>query len=170
MILACESRNSKEMQIHADWITLTLPNGWELQTPRTFKDTTVQGVDSHPGYIYSTSDSILLEFDSGGEMLMTEECDFDKQVRDAENSISSGFYKDFYKVPTEHKAFVDTIDNKIAVIVIPTQTGRGTVDISISDCKSGLWLGITGKNLSAKKEKLIRDIFTTIKLRNSTEP
>jgi hypothetical protein len=167
LFISCESRKTKEKTKHPDWVTLTLPNGWQLQTPKNFKDTTVQGIDSDPGYIYSKSDSIVLQFDSGVELLPKDDCDFSKQVDEAKKDIISGFYKDFYKVPTLHKAYIDTIDNKVATFVLPIQTGKGTVGISISDCKSGHWLGIRGQNLNGKREKLVLDILNTLELKNN---
>jgi hypothetical protein len=167
LFFSCEPRHLKEQPEHPNWITLTLPNGWQLLTPNDFKDTTVQGVDSDPGYIYSKSESIMLYFDSGAELLPKEDCDFNKQLADAKRNIDFGFYKDFYKVPTLHKAFIDTIDNKIATFVIPTQTGKGTVGISISDCETGLWLGIRGQNLNTEQEKLVLEILQTLKLKNN---
>ncbi len=167
LFISCESRKTKEKPSHPNWVTLTLPNGWQLQTPRNFKDTTVQGIDSDPGYIYSKSDSIVLQFDSGVELSPKDNCDFDKQIADAKKDIVSGFYKDFYKVPTLHKAFIDTIDNKVATFVLPTQTGKGIVGISISDCQSGHWLGIRGQNLNDKREKLVVEILKTLELKNN---
>ena len=164
---SCESRKKKEKPNHPDWVTLNLPNGWQLQTPSNFKAKAVQGIDSEPGYIYSKTDSIVLEFDSGFGPFPNDDCDFSKQVDEAKKDIVSGFYKDFYKVPKIHKAYLDTIDNKVATFVLPTQTGKGTVGISISDCKSGYWLGITGQNLNGKREKLVIDILKTLELKNN---
>jgi hypothetical protein len=166
IILACNSGHSDDKSNHIEWKTIILPNGWELQTPENFKDSTGQGTDSNPGHIYSDSEDIVLQFDCGRDMILREDCDFNKQIIASEKEITEGFYKDYYKVPILHKAYIDTIDNKVATIVTPTEIGKGTVSISISDCKSGFWTGIKGENLSGKDEKLILKIFKTLKRNN----
>ena len=161
----CRQPNEKQTVINPDWIKFKLPNGWTFYAPKSFTTKQLQGLDSEPGVINSTKDSIYLQYDSGEEMVfIKEKCSFQNSFRKAKNDITNGFYKDFYKVPLVHTAYIDTIDNKIAVIVKPTKKGEGTVAISISDCESGKWLGITATNLSIEKEKLVLEIFKTIKL------
>lgn len=161
---SCRQTTKKENLIHPDWTELILPNGWTLYAPKTFYAKPLQGIDSEPGVINSKQDSVYLQFDSGTEMLKQKECNFKNSIREAQKEIETGFYKTFYKVPSEHSAYIYTIDNKVAVIVTPTVKGHGTVGVSISDCKTGKWLGITGTDLSPEKEKLVLDIFKTIKL------
>lgn len=161
----CRQPNEKQSIINPEWIKLNLPNGWTFYAPKSFSTKQLQGVDSEPGVINSTQDSIYLQYDSGEEMILKKEkCSFQNSLRKAKHDITNGFYKDFYKVPLIHIAYIDTIDNKIAVIVKPTKKGDGTVGISISDCETGEWLGITGTDLSIEKEKLVLEIFKTIKL------
>lgn len=147
-----------------DWIKLTLPNGWTLHAPKNFDTKALLGIDSKPGAITSKKDSIYLQFDSGTEIQRHEKCTFQNSVEQAKNDIENGFYKDFYKVPVLHSAYIDTIDNKIAIIIKPTKEKEGTVKISISDCETGEWLSIKGIDLTIEKEKLVLEIFKTIKL------
>jgi len=160
----CRQQNEKRTIINSEWLKLNLPNGWTFYAPKSFSTKQLRGIDSEPGVITSIQDSIYLQYDSGTEMLKREKCSFQNSFKNAKHDITNGFYKDFYKVPLIHIAYIDTIDNKIAVIVKPTKKGDGTVGISISDCETGEWLGITGTNLSIEKEKLVLEIFKTIKL------
>ena len=163
-IISCRTNNKKDPIINSEWIKLDLPNGWTLYAPKSFAAKTLQGMDSQPGVIISDQDSIYLQYDSGIEMLKREECSFKNGYSRAKDEIENGFYKDFYKVPVLHTAYIDTVDNKIVVIVKPTKEGEGTVGISISSCETGEWLGITGVNLTSENEKLVLEIFKTIKL------
>ena len=165
----CNQSFKKETTNHSDWIKLSLPNGWILQAPKGFRAKTLQGIDSEPGVINSKQDSIYLQFDSGTEMMKKRDCSFTNNIEKAKESIEKGFYKTFYKIPSEHIAYVDTIDNKVAIIVRPTMSGHGTVAINISDCKTGEWLGITGTDLTLVKENIVLDIFKTIKLPKKEE-
>ena len=163
-ILSCKQRDKNPTAINSAWVQFSLPHGWTFYAPKNFSSKPERGIDSDPGGISSSIDSIYLDYDSGTKFLKDDNCDFQKSVIKAQNDITNGFYKDFYKVPLLHKARVDTIDGKVAIIVTPTKTGNGSVDISISDCKSGAWLGISGTNLSVDQEKLVLAIFKTIKL------
>lgn len=82
---------------------------------------------------------------------------------EAKASIDTGFYKTFYKIPVSHKAYIDTIDNKIAIILKPTKVGEGAVGIEVLGCKKEAWIGIKGTNLSGEKEKLVMEIYKTLK-------
>ena len=145
------------------WIKKSLPDGWTFFAPTNFICKKLQGIDSHPGYIYSTIDSLMLEFDAGRKMEKNRNCDVKEELSAAQASIDTGFYKSFYKLPTMHNAYVVTIDNKVATIVQPVKIGKGTVGVSISDCVSNTWLGITGENLSPKRQKLALEIYKTIR-------
>jgi hypothetical protein len=161
----CKQPDENKISINPEWVKLNLPNGWSFYAPKSFSTKQLQGVDSEPGIITSTKDSIYLEYDSGKEMtLKREKCSFQTSFIKAKHDITGGWYKDFYKVPLVHLAYIDTIDNKIAIIVKPTKKGDGTLGISISDCETGKWLGITGTNLTIEKEKIVLEIFKTIKL------
>jgi hypothetical protein len=164
IVLSCRQTNNQEITINSEWTKLNLPNGWTLYAPKNFTTKTLQGIDSEPGVINFNQDSIYLQYDSGTEILKREKCSFQNSFEKAKEDIDNGVYKGFYKVPSVHTAYIDTIDNKIAVIVKPAQNGEGTVGISFSDCETGEWLGITGTNLTIEKEKLVLEIFKTIKL------
>jgi hypothetical protein len=164
VIISCKENKKKEIAIHPGWHKLSLPNGWIIYTPPDFVSKAGRGVDSEPGWIYSKKDSILLEYDSGAYEHNINSCDFQEHFQEAKASIDTGFYKTFYKVPFIHKAYIDTIDGKIAVIVTPTKVGKGTVEINIAGCHDGPWIEITGTKLIAEKEKLVLEIFKTIRL------
>lgn len=163
LLFSCETKIEKEQNKHPNWNTLTLPNGWKIQAPKGFKVFLAQGIDSNPGYIYSKSDSIELEFDSGRKGVIKKDCNLSKQVIEAKKDITSGFYKNFYKLPILHKAHIEIINNKVATIILPSKTSNGKVEISIDDCNTGNWLSVKGKNLSLQDEKLVVNIFRTLK-------
>jgi len=163
-IFSCGTTTKKDPIVNPEWTKFNLPNGWTLHAPKNFTSKALQGIDSQPGVINSNQDSIYLQYDSGTEMLKRENCSFQNSFAKAKDNIEHGFYKNFYEVPLLHIAYIDTIDNKIAVIVKPTKEGEGTVGISISSCETGEWLRITGTNLTSQKEKLVLEIFKTIKL------
>lgn len=164
-IFSCNQANKKNSAINPKWTKFNLPNGWSFYAPKTFSTKQMQGIDSQPGVIVSNQDSIYLQYDSGTEILKREKCNFQKDFEKAKDDIENGFYKDFYKIPILHTAYIDTVDNKIAVIIKPAKEGQGTIGINISYCETGEWLGITGTGLTSKREKLVLDIFKTIKLK-----
>jgi hypothetical protein len=163
-LISCKQTSKNETIIPADWIKLSLPNSWILYAPKTFYAKALQGIDTEPGVINSNQDSIYLQFDCGTAQLKSKDCSFKSEMKEAENAIETGFYKEFYKIPSEHTAYIDTIDNKVAIFIKPNVSGQGTFGINITDCETSEWLEITGKNLSPEKEKLVLAIFKTIKL------
>ena len=162
-LVSCNQIEKEQTLIDPSWHKLTLSNGWTIYAPPDFISKSEQGIDSNPGIIYSKKDSIFLQYDSGPFESYNSHCDLQSHFEDAQASIDTGFYKTFYKVPVIHKAEIDTIDNRIAVILRPSKTGEGTVGIEISGCKHLSWIGITGKNLKGEKEKLVVKIYKTLK-------
>lgn len=160
----CGQNSKKETIIPPDWIKLSLPNGWILFAPKTFYTKALQGIDTEPGVINSNKDSIYLQFDCGTAQLKSKNCSFKSEMQEAQKAIETGFYKEFYQIPLTHTAYIDTIDDKVAIFIKPNVSGQGTVGINITDCTTSEWLGITGKNLSPEKEKVVLAIFKTIRL------
>lgn len=163
ILTACRQTlpQNKEI-IHPNWTTLTLPNGWTIQAPTNFKIKLTRGVDSEPGYIYSSIDSLTLGFDSGIEFSFPDSCDFGKLLDAAKKKVEMPYYKELYKIPDQNTVHLDTIDNKIAKIITSNVKGMGLTNISISDCGSGAWIGIHGYNLSPDKEKLVLEMYSTL--------
>jgi hypothetical protein len=168
-MISCNRLEKKEFVINPAWHKLSLPNGWIVYAPSNFTTIAEHGVDSEPGLISSKKDSIFLQYDSGPYESNNKDCDLKRHFQEAKSNIDTGFYKSFYKVPLVHQARIDTIDSKIAVIVTPTKIGEGTVEIEIPGCKDQAWLGITGRNLTAQGEKLVLEIFKTIRLNKKND-
>jgi hypothetical protein len=166
---SCKNNSKKDSPIDSAWVKLTLPNQWTIYAPPGFSCKTGRGVDSDPGWIISKRDSIALEFDSGSHEYGHNNCALSYQYQQAKASIDTGFYKTFYKVPQTHRANIDTIDDKIAVIVKPNATAKGTTGIEILGCAHQPWIAITGKNLSAKKEKLVLEMYKTVRQSDSNK-
>jgi hypothetical protein len=163
-LISCKRIEKEQPLIDPSWHKLTLSNGWTIYAPPGFISKSEQGIDSNPGVIYSKKDSIFLQYDSGPfESNNNSHCDLKSFFEAAQASIDTGFYKTFYKVPIIHKAEIDTIDDRIAIILRPSKTGEGTVGIEISGCKQLPWIGITGKNLKGEKDKLVVEIYKTLK-------
>ena len=161
--LSCNNKHKSNTDIPAGWIKNPLPNGWIIYAPANFTCKPAQGIDSEPGYIYSSKDSIYLQFDSGRKMVKNEGCSLTDDFLKAKASVDIGFNKHFFYIGTTSVASIDTIDNNIAIIIKPFKDVTGTINIQISDCGSGTWLDITGNNLSPLKQKLILKIFKTIR-------
>jgi hypothetical protein len=164
---SCTRQNNKTVIINPNWTKRSLNNGWTIYLPKYFKDSTLQGTDSQPGYISSESDSILLNFDSGGDLILKGKlpgnyCDLSNQVKIAKSAIEND-EQDYFRA--ENKIYnlrIDTIDKRVAIIRTPIIKGKHKVEIHINDCKSGKWLSIYGENFSKEKETLILKIFETI--------
>lgn len=106
----------------------------------------------------------MLEYDSGKELVKRNGCDLTSSFVKAKSSIDTGFTKAFYKMPLEHIAYIDTIAGRIAIIVKPTISGKGTTGIELySDCQSKTWLGIKATNLTAKRQELVLQIYKTLR-------
>lgn len=170
-------RPHKDKPKHSDWETFNLPDNWTLQAPKNFKDSTFLGIDTHPGYIYSTKDKIFLEFDSGqdlptiiinkkGQIVKDNSyCDFRKEVdreKKAITSYSIPFFNGQYGV--SHIFRIDTIGNRVASIIIPKVEGKGVTNIKINDCSTGQYLIITGYDLTVSVQTLVLEICKTISL------
>lgn len=162
LLLSCGQRPYKDITEKPDWTILNLPNGWTLQAPKNFKDSSDQGIDSNPGYIFSTLDSIFLKFDSGEEITHKHECDFQKEVDEAKRPYMLSKYKK--QTGISHIQRVDTIGDRVASIITSTKVGKGITNISINDCSTGAWLGITGNDLTPDKQALVLEIFRTIRM------
>jgi hypothetical protein len=151
--------------IDPTWVKISLRSGWICYAPKGFESIPQRGVDSTPGLLQSKQDNIYLDYDSGGEMGLpsTEPCTLQSSTTKARQEISSSFYTDYYQVPSTHIAQIDTINDEIAIIVKPKLSGKGMMNISISSCKTNRFISLTGKHLSQTKEKLVLEIFQTIK-------
>jgi hypothetical protein len=156
-VMGCKNNQTK-IEVDPTWIKHHLPYGWTISTPLKFKIGKLQGIDSQVGYISSSEDSILLNYDIGNEIIpKNRDCNFSNDVEQAKFRISNGQeYQSNFRI--------DTIDERIAVIETPKLKGNGQVRISIQDCKTGTWVGIHGENLNSEREKLVIKIFETIKL------
>jgi hypothetical protein len=157
LIIGCKNNKTK-IKVDPTWIKHHLPYGWTISTPAEFKIGKLQGIDSQVGYILSSEDSILLNYDIGNDMIpKNRDCNFSSEVEYAKFRISNEDERQSY-------FRIDTIDEKVAIIETPRIERNGQMRISIQDCKTGAWVGIHGENLNPAREKLVVKIFETIKL------
>jgi hypothetical protein len=165
VLFSCGQTPSAAPVVDPTWVKVSLRSGWVCYAPKGFESIPMRGVDSTPGLIQSKQDGISLEYDSGGEMGLpsTQPCTLQNSAAKAKEEINSSFYTNYYKVTSTHTAQIDTINDEIAIIVKPVHRGKGMVNISISSCKTGRFISITGKNLTPKKEQLVLAIFQTVK-------
>lgn len=147
------------------WITYQLDKYWKFDAPKGAKIIYEQGVDSTPGSIILTkNDTIFLAFDSGFEMSIRDTiCNLGSETLRSKKAITRKDYKYLDKPDTLHQARIDTINGRIATIIKPAKAGAGITRISISDCNSHLWLGISGKDLPADKQELVLKIYNSIR-------
>lgn len=157
LFIGCKNNHTK-IEVDPTWVKHQLPNGWTITTTSKFKIGKLQGIDSQVGYISSSVDSILLNYDIGNDIVpKNRNCNFSSEYEDAKLRIlSEKEYQSNFRI--------DTIDEKAAIIETPRIKGNGQIRISIGECKTGSWLGINGENLNSEREKLVVKIFQTIKL------
>ena len=156
-LIGCKN-NLTKIEVDPTWIKHDLPYGWTITTPSKFKIGKLQGIDSQVGYISSSGDSILLNYDIGNELVpRNSDCNFSNEYEHAKLRILS-------EKENQSNFRIDTIDEKVAIIETPGTKGNGQIRISIRDCKTGAWLGINGENLNSERETLVVKIFQTIKL------
>jgi hypothetical protein len=164
LFIGCKTKKTK-IDVDPTWIKHNLPNGWTISAPSKFRTGNLQGIDSQPGYISSAEDSILLNYDTGTDMLpKNRDCDFSKEVQNAKSRILNQEEDYSGGIRTLYDLRIDTIDEKVAIIKTPKIKGNGQMTISIQDCKTGAWIGIHGKDFNLEREKFGVKIFETIKL------
>jgi len=158
------SPRTKEKVIHPTWIKHNLPNSWIIYLPQPFKTSPLQGIDSQPGYIASKVDSILLNYDSGSELIKQniDDCKLSKQVSRAKSEIENDLEDYVGKENKIYNLTIEILDERVAIIRTPIIKGQHRVQLTIKDCKSGTWLNIYGENFSEEREKLIVEIFKTV--------
>lgn len=173
-ITSCNNQDSFDKDNHKritynkqdpTWITYQLDKHWVFDAPQGAKIIYEQGVDSTPGSIILTAnDSVILNFDSGFEMAFRDTiCNLGSEALRVQRDIAGGAYKYLDKQDTLHQARIDTVNGQIATIIKPAKVGAGITEISISDCNSHLWLGISGKDLPSDKQELVLKIYNSIR-------
>ncbi len=160
-LFSCGQQPFKDKPNHPNWTILNLPNNWTLEAPSNFKDSSATGIDSQPGYIYSTTDSIFLDFDSGRELFHKADCDIQRQIQKEKRSTLLDLFNE--RSGFKHTLTIDTIEKRIASIITPIIVGNGITHISIQDCSTGEWLAISGNNLTKQQQKIVLGIFKTIR-------
>jgi len=164
---SCNRQNSKNVDINPNWTKRNLTSDWTIYLPKNFKDSALIGIDSQPGFIRCESDSILLNFDSGADVILKGKlsgnyCDFSNQIKIAKGEIENDDQDYFRQEDKIYNLKIDTIDKKVAIVRTPILKGKNRVELQIRDCESGRWLSIYGENFSKEKENLVLEIFKTI--------
>ena len=163
MLVASSCAKNNSGTDTSNWVKYRLDTKWAFTAPKDAKIVYLKGIDSVPGNIILPADSVQLEFDIGFEMSsMDTVCNLGSEELYAKHQIARGSYKYLDKPDTLHNAQVDTVNGKIAIIITPMKTGRGTTDISISDCKSHTWIGVRGKNIPVSKQELVLAIYRSL--------
>ncbi len=132
---------------HQEGRKTSVPTAWKTETlrfarlrvPVDFKHTVLQGVDSSPGTL--ANEAFTLSYDSGIELgaLLADTCQFDRLWQVTQSKIEDTAFRRIYQVPIKNRAYLDTIDKKPAIIIVPQVTGQGTTSVSLMDCKTGFW-------------------------------
>ena len=168
VFVGCKSRDDSVVR-NFTGITYRLDKSWLFNAPKGTKIIYEKGIDSTPGrIILAANDSVNLEFDSGFEISFLDTvCNLGSETVRAKRRIARGHYKYLDNLDTQHQVCIDTVNGKIATIITPLKTGSGTTEISISDCKSHLWLNVSGKNLPYDKQEVVLKIYNSIRQENS---
>jgi hypothetical protein len=150
----------------SQWKVLQLPDNWTILTPQNILRKDLQGVDSYVGEIFSSADSLSLSFDIGKSfsIRLTDkfDCSLKTQAKETTKYLHDTTFKKIYNIPHINKAYLDTVSGRIAIIIIPKVIGNGITYVSITDCKTGDWLGISGNNLNQDQNNLVLRMFETI--------
>ena len=175
VLSACKPATKKDKPINPDWIKRNLNHGWTCYTPKGFviKDTMVGGNRYGIALFYKNGDdSVSLVFSnrSGDPILVTRgkmDCSLKAQTRRAKSEVNNDD-EDYYGEKNRRtNYYVDTIDNKIALIRVPKQAGEDLLThIEIRDCEKDESLSMSAKGLSEPMRKLVVEIFGTIRRDN----
>jgi hypothetical protein len=157
LLVSCHSADKSTTSIPSDWKELRLKSNWTLSIPERFDEINKQGVDSQPGEILSETDSITLQYDSGYDLYSKDTCDVNFQIKRANKKIQ--LYDSLYR---GQKITIDTINDRISILVTPVKNSKGIMKLSIRDCESGAWLSLMTKVSNDRQELLIREIFNTV--------
>jgi hypothetical protein len=157
-------------QTAKEWKEIGLPEGWTIYTPDSFAVKKLQGVDSDVGMVHSSND-ISIEYDIGSNMnilFKTPDCRLNTQLARAKRILQEKSTKKLYKIPKANKGYVDTINGIVVRIIVPQQTGKGVIHLSAQDCKTGNWMGLSAKVSTADNQKLVLQIFNTLKFKSNS--
>jgi hypothetical protein len=157
LLASCNSSDKKTIDIPSGWKEIRLQSNWTLLVPDRFENVSERGVDSNPGGVISRSDSIAFTYDSGFDLLSKDTCDISFQIKRAYKKMQ--LYDTLYK---NQKITMDTINNRIAILVTPYAGTKDIMRLSIRDCESGAWLSLMTKIPHERQKKLVQEIFNTV--------
>lgn len=89
------------------------------------------GYDSTPGNITLKAAAIRLGFDCGFGLSTADTCSMDTELQSAKKTLARGAYKFLDKADTVHNTTIDTINGRIALVIMPKVTGRGVMKVDI---------------------------------------
>ena len=145
---------------------LVLYDGWAMSVPKGFTCKGGYSIDSYMGNIFSLKDSLELQFDVSTNLVVKPEYQFDNCLERmsavAKLFLSSDSLVQALGVTNTSHAYIDTVNGKIAVIVVPQNIGKGETRIIVIDCPSISSLSLTGKDLNAVQQELVLTMFKTI--------
>jgi len=147
------------------WKHLGLPGGWHISVPEGFWREDARGLDSHVGTIYSLKDSVTLGFDIGtsNEIILDKvDCSLETLVRKAKQGLEQKSTKQIYNIPEVNSGYVDTINGRVAIIIVQQKSGIGLTYVHIKECESQNWITISVNYLPANKHDLVLKIFKSI--------
>lgn len=154
--------NLKAQTIPSNSKIITINGGWNLRIPDYFTCKGYHNIDSYMGTISSEKDSIKLKFDIINGIVGLD-CSLEAQTKTCKNILKFEMIVKPNDILNISRVYIDTIHNRIAVIVVPQSVGKGETKIHISDCLSGSDLFMAANDLNAEQQKLVLDIFQTIK-------
>jgi hypothetical protein len=157
-----------------NWKVIDKEDHFNIEVPEAFRDSCWTGLDTYMGIISSKVDSLALEYEwVGFEGFPNPEtnknefstCDINEQLITAREMVGKDYYKEHYGDTGLYKIYFDTVDSKIAIIILSKEINAGITEFYVSDCESfgNGFISIIGNNLSYIKQKLFLEICKTIK-------
>jgi hypothetical protein len=143
----------------------------KLTLPADFKHTAFTGINSFSGKLASTD--FTLKYNIGVELIQKNGCLPSIQLKEHQTRLTHPDFQNHYQIPNRNRAYLDTVDHKIAIVIVPKRVGKGRTSISVNDCHTGFTFDLEGENLSEAQQKLALQIFETIEFLpawNKNEP
>jgi hypothetical protein len=145
-----------------DRTVLKIYGGWTLSA-NGFNCEGYFGRHGYNGTLSSRKDNIQLLF-SVDEYRIKGDCSLARMTKIGNYIINTPILAErLYDVPSTNRIYLDTINGRIAQIVVPKKIGNGRTIISIIDCASNSCLRIRTQNLNEQQQRQVLEMFQTIK-------
>jgi hypothetical protein len=144
-----------------DTTIVKLNDGWTVSATG-FSSDGFFGRHGYNGTLSSRKDSIELHF-YVDEYRIKGDCSIERMTRIANYTINNPrLAEQVYDVPSTNRIYLDTINGRVAQIVVPNKIGSGRTMIFIIDCASNSCLYIRAENLNEEQQRQVLEMFQSI--------